>query len=229
VRSLPAAVIATGLVMTSRPGTIGVRGVARIACAAACAYALLLLQPALAQETQAPHAPPSQAPGQAPSQVPSQAPSQAPGLVPSLGLPGLFPPPPPLPNLSPPPGLIETFGRWLDEGTTKFKSDMQSAQETFDKLGNQTFDAAKDATGAVIGLPNARVVSARERCAPAQNGSPDCQAAAETLCRGKGFQGGKSLDTQSELKCPAKILLERRTPSAGECPTEIFVTRAMCQ
>jgi hypothetical protein len=89
--------------MTSRPGTIGVRGVARIACAAACACALLL--PALAQETQA----------------------------------------------------------------------------------------------------------------------------AETLCRGKGFQGGKSLDTQSELKCPAKILLERRTPSAGECPTEIFVTRAMCQ
>jgi hypothetical protein len=223
VRSLPAAAIATGLVMTSRPETIGVRGVARIACAAACA--LLLLRPALAQEMQAPTAPTSQTPGQAPSQVPSQAP----GLVPSLGLPGLFPPPPPLPNLTPQPGLIETFGRWLNEGTTKFKSDMQSAQETFDKLGNQTFDAAKDATGAVIGLPNARVVSARERCGPAQNGSPDCQAAAETLCRGKGFQGGKSLDTQSELKCPAKILLERRTPSEGECPTEIFVTRAMCQ
>jgi hypothetical protein len=219
VRSLPSAAIATGLVMTSRSGTIGVRGVARIACAAACA--LLLLRPALAQEAQAPTAPPTQAPGQPPSQAPS--------LVPHLGVPNLFPPPPLLPNLAPQPGLIETFGRWLDEGTTKFKSDMQSAQETFDKLGNQTFDAAKDATGAVIGLPNARVVSARERCAPAQNGSPDCQAAADTLCRGKGFQGGKSLDTQSELKCAAKILLERRTPSEGECPTEIFVTRAMCQ
>ena len=221
MRSLPPAAIATGLVMTSRPGTIGARGVARIACAATCACALLLLYPALAQETQAPTAPTSQAPG--------QPPSQAPGLVPSLGVPNLFPPPPLLPNLSPQPGLIETFGRWLDEGTTKFKSDMQSAQETFDKLGNQTLDAAKDATGAVIGLPSARVVSAHERCAPAQNGSPDCQAAAEILCRGKGFQGGRSLDTQSELKCPAKILLERRTPSEGECPTEIFVTRAMCQ
>jgi hypothetical protein len=227
VRSLPVAAIATGLVMTSRSGTIGVRGVARIACAAACA--LLLLGPALAQETHAPTAPPSQAPGPPPSQAPNPVPSQAPGLLPSLAVPGLFPPPPLLPNLSPQPSLIETFGRWLDEGTTKFKSDMQSAQETFDKLGNQTFDAAKDATGAVIGLPNARVVSARERCAPAQNGSPDCQAAADTLCRGKGFHGGKSLDTQSELKCPAKILLERRTPSEGECPTEIFVTRAMCQ
>src|SRR5262245_54747909 len=127
--------------MTSRPGTIGVRGVARIACAAACACALLLLHPALAQEMQAPTAPPSKAPGQAPSQVPSQGPSQAPGLVPNLGVPGLFPPPPLLPNFSPQPGLIETFGRWLDEGTTKFKSDMQSAQETFDKLGNQTLDA----------------------------------------------------------------------------------------
>ena len=229
MRSLPVAAIATGLVMTSRSGIIGVRGVARIACAAACACALLLLPSALAQETQAPTAPTSPAPGQPPSQAPNQAPSQAPGLVPNLAVPGLFPPPPLLPNLAPQPSLIETFGRWLNEGTTKFKSDMQSAQETFDKLGSQTFDAAKDATGAVIGLSNARVVSARERCAPAQNGSPDCQAAAETLCRGKGFQGGKSLDTQSELKCPAKILLERGTPSEGECPTEIFVTRAMCQ
>ena len=85
------------------------------------------------------------------------------------------------------------------------------------------------ATGAVIGLPNARVVTARERCAPAQNGSPDCQAAADALCRGKGFLSGKSLDTQSELKCPAKVLLERRTPDEANCPTEIFVTRAMCQ
>lgn len=134
-----------------------------------------------------------------------------------------------MPNLGLQPDLIETFGRWLEEGTTRFKSDMQGAQETFDKLGNQTFDAAKDATGAVIGLPNARVVTARERCAPAQNGSPDCQAAADTLCRGKGFQTGKSLDTQSELKCPATVLLERRTPNEANCPTEIFVTRAMCQ
>ena len=126
-------------------------------------------------------------------------------------------------------GGIEDFLHAYSLSTREGLALMQSAQETFDKLGNQTFDAAKDATGAVIGLPNARVVSARERCAPAQNGSPDCQTAADTLCRGKGFQSGKSLDTQSELKCPAKILLERRTPSEGECPTEIFVTRAMCQ
>jgi len=95
-----------------------------------------------------------------------------------------------MPNLGVPSG-IETFGRWLEQGTTRFKSDMQGAQETFDKLGNQTLDAAKDATGAVITLPNARVVTAHERCTLAQNGSADCQAAADTLCRGKGFQAAR--------------------------------------
>ena len=136
--------------------------------------------------------------------------------------------PPPLPNLAPPPG-IETFGRWLEQGTTRFKSDLQGAQETFDKLGTQTLDAAKDATGAVVALPNARIVVARERCVAAQNGSVDCQAAADLLCRGKGFQTGRGLDTQSELKCPAKLLLERRAPNDKDCRTEIFITRAMCQ
>ena len=63
----------------------------------------------------------------------------------------------------------------------------------------------------------------------AQNGAPDCQAASLTFCRGKGFQTGKTLDTQSEQKCPTKLLLEGRAPNNTECPTEIFVTRAMCQ
>ena len=180
------------------------------------ACALLLVFSALAQEAQSPN----QTPGQSPTQEPIQSPS----------IPGLFPPPPLLvPNLPPPPGMIETFGRWLEEGTTKFKSDMQGAQETFDKFGNQTRDAAKDATGAVIGLPNARIVTARERCAPAANGGRDCQEAAAALCRGKGFQTGKSLDTQSELKCPAKVLLEGRAPNDAECRSETFVTRAICQ
>lgn len=195
-----------------------------MARAVAVACALLLADSALAQEHQAPNPASSQSPNQSPSQSPG-----GPGFLQPPPLPDLSFRPPPLPDLGLQPGMIETFGRWLEEGTTRFKSDMQGAQQTFDKLGNQTFGAAKDATGAVIGLPNARVVTARERCAPAPNGSPDCQAAADALCRGKGFQSGKSLDTQSELKCPAKVLLERRTPNEANCPTEIFVTRAMCQ
>lgn len=224
MRSLPAAVIATGLVMTSHPGTIGVRGAASAARALVAACALLLVFSALAQEGQLPN----QSPGRDPGQNPSQAPSQGQGQSPS-GL-GLLPPPPLLlPNLGLKPDPIETFGHWLQEGTTRFKSDLQGAQETFDKLGKGTRDAAKDATDAVIGLPNARVVTARERCARAQNGGHDCQVAANALCRGKGFQTGRSLDTQSEQKCPARVLLEKRTPNDNECLTEIFVTRAVCQ
>ena len=135
---------------------------------------------------------------------------------------------PPAPNTAAP-GFVDAVGRWLEDGTTKLKSDFQGAQQTLDQLADQTRDAAKDATGAVIGLPNARIVPVRERCAVAGNGGPDCQAAATTACRGKGFGTGKSLDTQSEQKCPAQVLLSGRAPNDGECKTETFVTRALCQ
>ena len=200
--------------------------------AAVAASVLVLAVSALAQEApaprpllplQAPTQAPGQPPGQAQNQVPSQVPSQLPSQLPNQ------PSAPPDSNPAFRPGFIDAVGRWFEEGANKFKSDMQGAQEKFDQLGGQARDAAKEATGAIISLPNARQMTAHERCAPAQNGAPDCQAAALTFCRGKGFQNGKLLDTQSEQKCPAKLLLEGRAPNNTECPTEIFVTRAMCQ
>ena len=113
------------------------------------------------------------------------------------------------------PGFIDAVGRWLDEGAAKLKSEMQGAQENFDKLGSQARDAAKDAPPASSRLPGSRVVSGRVRCEAAPNGAPDCLTAANSVCRARAFQGGKSLDTQSELKCPAELLLEGRTPSGG--------------
>jgi hypothetical protein len=136
------------------------------------------------------------------------------------------------PGSSPPafqPGFIDAVGRWFEEGASKLKSGVQGAREQVDQLGSKAREAAKDATGAVGSLPGARAVTARERCAPSANGAPDCQTAAVTLCRGKGFQTGKSLDTQTEQKCSGKFLLEGRAPNAADCPTELFVTRAMCQ
>ena len=128
------------------------------------------------------------------------------------------------------PGFVDAVGRWFEEGTAKLKTGMQSAQEKLDKLGTQAREATKEATGAEVGLPNTRGVTAREQCAAAPNGAPDCNAAATTLCRGKGFATGKSLDTQTEQKCNSgRFLLEGRAPSSSECPTQIFVTRAMCQ
>ena len=187
--------------MTSRPATMRISTTVAGAAVAACA--LLAIGSAAAGAAQE-AAPP-------PADVGSNAPATA------------------APNPIYRPGFLDALGRLLGEGASKFQSDLQGAHETLDKLGGHARDAAKDATGAVMGLPNARVVSGRERCAAAQNGAPDCQAAAATVCRGKGFQTGKSLDTQSEQKCPARVLLSGRAPNHAECPTEIFVTRAMCQ
>ena len=196
------------------------------AAVAACAVGFVvsaLAQEAPAQRPLLPLQAPNQGVSQSPSQTPNRVPSQAPAQVPSQ------PPAQPDSNSAFRPGFIDVFGRWLEEGANKFKSDMQGAQEKFDQFGGQARDAAKEATGAIMALPNARPLTAHERCAPAQNGAPDCQAAALTFCRGKGFQSGKLLDTQSEQKCPTKLLLEGRAPNNTECPTEIFVTRAMCQ
>jgi hypothetical protein len=192
-----------GIEMTSRPGKLGSGSFVARAVAGACA--VFLVTSALAQDARPP------------AEIPS----------PNAGERGSNPPPAPESIFRP--GFIDAVGHWLNEGTTKFKSDLQGAQNTFDQLADQTRDAAKDATGAVMGLPNARVVPVRERCAVAQNGGPDCQTAASTACRGKGFQTGKSLDTQSEQKCPAQVLLKGRAPNDAECPTETFVTRALCQ
>jgi hypothetical protein len=191
--------------MTSRSGQIDARNFAVVARATMTACAVFLLVPALAQEARPPAEIPSQNAGAAAANPPAAAPNSMPG-----------------------PSLVDTIGRWFDDGTTNFKSNLQGAQQSFDQFADQTRDAAKDATDAVIGLPNTRIVPVRERCAVAGSG-PDCNAAAIVACRSKGFTTGKSLDTQSEQKCPAQVLLRGRAPNDGECRTETFVTRALCQ
>ncbi len=175
---------------------------------------------------------------QVPTQVPVLKPSAVPGQL-SIQPPDQLndPAAAPTPDAALQPGLIDALGQWLEKGATRFKSDMQDAQDKLDKLNSRAREAVKEAAkgaskgaaDALTGLPVPRPQSGRERCAPADNGASDCQAAAAVLCRGKGFQTGKSLDTQSEEKCPAKVFFEGRTPNPTECPTTIFVTRAMCQ
>ena len=135
----------------------------------------------------------------------------------------------PAPNPNYLPGFIDAFGRWLEDGHAKFKSNMEGAHETFDKLGSQARDAAKDATGTIMALPNTRVVTGRVRCEAAPNGAPDCKAAANAICKGKGFQSGKSLDSVAQEQCPARVFFEARAPALGECRQETYVTRAVCQ
>ena len=193
--------------MTGHSGQIEIRRFAPLARALLAACAALLVASALAQEVRPP------------ADVPSQKGGEA----------ATSPPPGSAPDLQRLPAFVDTIGGWLGDSTTRFRLDLQGAQQTFDQLTNQTREAAKDATGAVIGVPNMRIMQVRERCPVAASGGPDCQTAAVTACRGKGFTGGKSLDTQSEQKCPAQVLLRGRTPSELECRTETFVTRALCQ
>lgn len=142
------------------------------------------------------------------------------------------------------PGFIDAFGRFIGDSAAKlnsqFNSQLDSARQTLGEFGNQTSDAAKtaaqgavgaakDTAGAIVGLPSARIVDGPERCAVATNGAADCRAAADTVCRGKGFAAGKVLDTRSEQKCPARVWLSGHLPKEGECPLETFVTRAVCQ
>jgi hypothetical protein len=78
-------------------------------------------------------------------------------------------------------------------------------------------------------LSSQHIVTGRERCAAAANGAPDCRSAADAACRAKGFASGKSLDTQSAQKCPARVWLSGRLPADGDCQLETFVTRSVCQ
>ncbi len=134
------------------------------------------------------------------------------------------------------PGFLDAFNRWLDESAANFKSGMKGTQDTLSSMGTSASDAAKDAakgmkdaTDAIAKLPSARVVTGRELCQNAPNGSPDCRAAADAICHAKGFGSGKSLDTQSAQKCPARLWLSGRLPADGECPVETHVVRAVCQ
>jgi len=144
---------------------------------------------------------------------PTEAPEQAPTVQPAQPAPSAEAPPP-----ASKPGFIDALNKWFDKGAADLKRNLEK--------GGQ---AAKDATEALTKLPGARVVEGRERCVIAANGSPDCVAAAEAICKGKGFASGKSLETQATQKCSPRVWLSGRPPAEGECAVETFVIRSVCQ
>jgi hypothetical protein len=156
-------------------------------------------------------------------------------------------PPPPKQSASPPPqpsagyrpGLLDALGNWFDKSFGTVNSGIKDARETIVNIGGKAGQAAKGAASTatdvakgtadtIVRLPGTRMVDGREKCAIAPNGAPDCYAAAEALCRSKGLSGGKSIETQSAQKCPTRVWLSGRTPQEGECATENFVVRAVC-
>ena len=108
------------------------------------------------------------------------------------------------------PGLINEIGKLFE----KSKSLLPPL-----KSPGETLELAKPST----------MVSGRTACLVSSNGAPDCKAGADRLCQSKGYKEGKSLDTDAAEKCSPKVYLPGYKRQAGDCKTENYVTRALCQ
>jgi hypothetical protein len=132
-------------------------------------------------------------------------------------------------------GFFGAIGRWVDRQTESLRSTFQDAGTKVGDIGQEagaaartTVDNAKDVGDAVKRIPDTRVVSGHEACKLAPNGAPDCLAAADAVCKAKGYKSGKSVDMTTAEVCPTQVYLAGRTRGEG-CHTETFVSRALCQ
>ena len=123
------------------------------------------------------------------------------------------------------PGLINEIGKLFDKLPT-----LKSPQATIEDLNTRARDAAKGASDSLSNLAKPSLMATgRIACPVSANGAPDCKAGADQLCQSKGYKEGKSLDTDAAEKCSAKVYLPGHKREPGDCRTENYVTRALCQ
>ena len=133
-------------------------------------------------------------------------------------------PPPPAPS-GENPGLINEMGK-LFEKSLSILPKMKSPSETIDDLNARAKGAGESLSN--MAKPSL-MVTGRAACMVAANGAPDCKTGADKLCQTKGYKEGKSLDTDAAEKCSPKVFIPGRKREPGDCRTENFVTRALCQ
>jgi hypothetical protein len=191
------------------------------------------------QIVQEPLPPPNAIPPPPTDQSSAPAPVQPTPIQPAPGQAAVPPSLPPAPA-SPPPdggrkpdGFFDALNRWIDKSSKDWKAGLDQSNARWREFGASTEKAAKDAAAAQKeaaeawkNLPNVRMIEDRKVCEQAPNGSPDCQAAAEAICKGRGFGKGQSADIQTTRKCSAKAYLTR--DPAG-CRQETVVVKAACQ
>ena len=117
--------------------------------------------------------------------------------------------------------LINELGKLWDKSISVLPK-IKSPSETLDDIkgaGESLTNMAKPST----------MVTGRAACVVAANGAPDCKAGADRLCQSKGYKEGKSLDTDAAEKCSAKAYIPGRKREPGDCKTENFVIKALCQ
>jgi hypothetical protein len=127
------------------------------------------------------------------------------------------------------PGLFDRIGRWFEETFSGAGSQVENFGREAGVAAKSTVTTAKDAAGAVVRIPTARVIAGHAKCVSAPNGAPDCAAAVNALCKANGLESGKSLDMTTAEVCSPKVMLSGRTGAPGECKDETFVSRALCQ
>jgi hypothetical protein len=132
-------------------------------------------------------------------------------------------PPPPAPAENP--GLINEIGKLFEKSKSLLPT-IKSPGETIDDLNARAKDAGDSLTN--LAKPSL-MVKGRAACAVAANGAPDCKAGADKLCQSKGYKEGKSVDTDAAEKCSPKVYIPGRQRQPGDCKTENYVTRALCQ
>lgn len=164
--------------------------------------------------------PPASSPADATQAPGSQAPPDQ--AVPRSGEPG-----PPATPRAENPGLFNEIGKLFDNPSSIFPTlpTLRSPKQAIDGLNA----SAKDATDGMSRLATPLIVRGRMVCPAAANGASDCKAASDKLCQTKGFKEGKSLDTDSAQSCSAAALLSGGNRVPGNCQTNYYVTRALCQ
>lgn len=119
------------------------------------------------------------------------------------------------------PGLFSVLGGFIKDSADGVTSGLKGTQQRIDDLNKGALDT-------LIRLPSAGMVTGRAICQVASNGAPDCYAAAETLCKGKGYSSGKSLFTESAETCKPRVLIPGYKRKDGDCRIDTVVTRASC-
>jgi hypothetical protein len=119
------------------------------------------------------------------------------------------------------PGLINEIGKLWDKSISVLPK-IKNPSETLEDIkgaGDSLTNMARPST----------VVTGRAACVVAANGAPDCKTGADRLCQTKGFKEGKSLDTDAAEKCSPKAYIPGRKREPGDCKTENYVIKALCQ
>jgi len=130
------------------------------------------------------------------------------------------PEPAPVAPAAPPaenPGLFNELGKLFKDSPSILPA--MPALPTFKGFGESTDSLGRLST----------IVKGRQVCPVAANGAPDCKTASDRLCQSKGFKEGKSMDTDAAQSCSAKAMMPGRKPEEGDCRTDNYVTRALCQ